>query len=183
MAFGQQFQGNSIMELINLLQYEPIIKMAPDVLYLKDQNDLDWYESQKLFSDSTMKIGCDRSGVILMASVDVSTLWPEGVSVFEVNQSKLPNEFKADSSYQFKDGKVGKRVLSQEEVIELADTQRSAMLRIISDRILPLQDALELDYITNDELDLLRTLKSIRVELSRLDTSKAPDIKWPVLPE
>lgn len=78
-VFGQQFQDNSNMELINLLQYEPIIKMAPDVLYLKDKNDQDWYESQKLFSDSTMKMGCDSNGVILMASVDVSTLWPEGL--------------------------------------------------------------------------------------------------------
>lgn len=183
MAFGQQFQGNSIMELINLLQYEPIIKMAPDVLYLKDMNDQDWYESQKLFSDSTMKIGCDSNGVILMASVDVSTLWPEGLSVFEIHQSNLPNEFKADAGWQFKDGQIDKRVLSQNEVVALAETQRSEMLRHISDRILPLQDARELDDISSDELGLLRELKSIRVELSRLDTSKAPDIKWPVLPE
>ncbi|WP_168780327.1 tail fiber assembly protein [Hafnia alvei] len=73
--------------------------------------------------------------------------------------------------------------MSQDEVVALADTQRSDMLRHISDRILPLQDALELDDISNDELILLRELKSIRVVLSRLDTSKAPDIKWPVLPE
>lgn len=170
------------MELINLLQYEPIIKMASDVIYLKDENGLDWYESQKLFSDSTMKIGCDSNGIILMASVDISLLWPEGLSVFEVKQSLLPNDFKVDASWLFRNGKIEKKVLSQNEVIALANTQRSDMLKLVSNMILPLQDALELDDITSDELDLLKKLKSIRIELNRLDTSKAPDIQWPVLP-
>ncbi|HBR2160753.1 TPA: tail fiber assembly protein, partial [Klebsiella pneumoniae] len=42
-----------------------------------------------------------------------------------------------------------------------------------------LQDAVDLDMATDEERTQLTTLKKYRVLLSRVDTSKAPDIDWP----
>ncbi|HBC9433843.1 TPA: tail fiber assembly protein [Escherichia coli] len=48
-----------------------------------------------------------------------------------------------------------------------------------SQRIDVLQDAVDLDMATDEERTQLTTLKKYRVLLSRVDTSKAPDIDWP----
>ena len=42
-----------------------------------------------------------------------------------------------------------------------------------------LQDAVDLDMATDEERTQLTTQKKYRVLLSRVDTSKAPDIDWP----
>lgn len=51
------------------------------------------------------------------------------------------------------------------------------------DAIAPLQDAVDLDEATEEELLLLKEWKKYRVSLNRLDLSTAPDIEWPEKPE
>ncbi|KKI48344.1 tail fiber assembly protein G [Obesumbacterium proteus] len=45
-----------------------------------------------------------------------------------------------------------------------------------------LQDAVDLDMATDEEIAQLKAWKTYRVLLSRIDTAGAPDIDWPLLP-
>ncbi|HBL4909300.1 TPA: tail fiber assembly protein, partial [Enterobacter hormaechei] len=49
--------------------------------------------------------------------------------------------------------------------------------------IAPLQDAVDLEIASKEEITLLTEWKKYRVLLSRVDTSKAPDIEWPEVPD
>ncbi len=66
-------------------------------------------------------------------------------------------------------------------------TSRLTMLHLLCEsksfankKITPLVDAVELDIATNEEALLLKEWKKYRVMLNRVDTSKAPEIDWPI---
>jgi len=71
-----------------------------------------------------------------------------------------------------------------EQVLKAALGRRDALLRQAAVRIGPLQDAVDLDVHTEDEVARLKAWKQYRVDLMRLAISGnfplAPD--WPVLP-
>lgn len=83
----------------------------------------------------------------------------------------------------------GQPVLSEpapptyEQLIQEAETRKTALMQAASDAIAPLQDADELGIATDEEADLLTRWKHYRVMLNRLDMSAAPSIDWPALPE
>ncbi|HDQ1679619.1 TPA: tail fiber assembly protein [Escherichia coli] len=59
------------------------------------------------------------------------------------------------------------------------EQQKANLIAEASQTISILQDAVDLDMATDEERTQLTTLKKYRVLLSRVDTSKAPDIDWP----
>lgn len=62
-------------------------------------------------------------------------------------------------------------------------TQKRNVLRAEADyAIVPLQDSVDIDEATDEEIALLKKWKAYRVALNRLDLSTAPDIAWPVKP-
>lgn len=73
-------------------------------------------------------------------------------------------------------------VAEKQALIELADSQRNALLQQAGERIAPLQDAVDLGMASAEETALLADLKRYRVLLSRVDTHLAPDIDWPLAP-
>ncbi|EPU9086285.1 tail fiber assembly protein [Enterobacter ludwigii] len=73
--------------------------------------------------------------------------------------------------------------LTPEQLQQQAKAQQSALMNAAGDAIAPLQDAVDLDEATEEELALLKEWKKYRVTLNRLDLSTAPDITWPVPPE
>jgi len=61
---------------------------------------------------------------------------------------------------------------------------KKAELRLIADTaIAPLEDAVELGIATDGEQVRLNEWRKFRVMLNRVNTSQAPDISWPELPE
>ncbi|EPV0627133.1 TPA: tail fiber assembly protein [Citrobacter koseri] len=61
---------------------------------------------------------------------------------------------------------------------------KKAELRLIADTaIAPLEDAVELGIATDGEQTRLSEWRKFRVMLNRVNTSQAPDISWPVLPD
>ncbi|ADP13188.1 tail fiber assembly protein G [Erwinia sp. Ejp617] len=52
----------------------------------------------------------------------------------------------------------------------------------VSQKISVLQDAVELNMVTEVEKDQLLAWKKYRVRLNRVASSEAPDIEWPVIP-
>ncbi|MDH2369479.1 tail fiber assembly protein [Providencia rettgeri] len=71
---------------------------------------------------------------------------------------------------------------TQEELIQHAEVEKQTRLQEASKTIAPLQDAADLGIAMVDETTALKEWKKYRVLLNRVDTSAAPDIKWPEEP-
>ncbi|EHO2029267.1 tail fiber assembly protein [Escherichia coli] len=71
---------------------------------------------------------------------------------------------------------------SHNELVAEAELQKSALLTVANNAIAPLQDAVDLEMVTDDEQALLLAWKKYRVLLNRVDTSAAPEIEWPTQP-
>ncbi|MEA1062774.1 tail fiber assembly protein [Erwinia sp. HR93] len=72
---------------------------------------------------------------------------------------------------------------SLEELIAIAEAKKSSLLAAASAAIAPLQDAVDIEIATDEEIAQLLVWKKYRVLLNRVDTSTAPDIAWPEAPE
>lgn len=73
--------------------------------------------------------------------------------------------------------------LTPEQLALQAEAKRSDLMADATIAINPLQDAVDLDEATTDEIEQLKIWKSYRVALNRLDLSKAPNIAWPQIPK
>ena len=71
---------------------------------------------------------------------------------------------------------------TKEQHIAEAEQQKQILLSEATEAIAPLQDAVDLDMATDEEIALLKEWKKYRVLLNRVDTSLAPDIDWPKKP-
>ncbi|WP_432652244.1 tail fiber assembly protein [Providencia rettgeri] len=72
--------------------------------------------------------------------------------------------------------------VSKEQLIAEAEQQKQSLLTEANSAIAPLQDAVDLDMATDEEVALLKEWRKYRVLLNRVDTSLAPDIDWPQKP-
>lgn len=81
------------------------------------------------------------------------------------------------------DGSAWVTDAAQQHVADVAaaETQKKQMITQVSDEILILMDAVNLNMATDEEKSRLTALQAYRVQLNRVDTSLAPDIVWPVL--
>ncbi|EUD07858.1 tail fiber assembly protein [Providencia alcalifaciens] len=71
---------------------------------------------------------------------------------------------------------------SKEQYIAEAEQKKQSLLAEANIAIAPLQDAVDLEMATDEEIALLKEWKKYRVLLNRVDTSLAPDIEWPQQP-
>ena len=71
------------------------------------------------------------------------------------------------------------------EILAAVKVERDRLLALAAIRIAPLQDAVELDESTADEVSLLKVWKQYRVALNRIDQQAGfpIEIDWPILPE
>ena len=72
---------------------------------------------------------------------------------------------------------------TQESVVFKTKIKKSNLIAEATIAIAPLQDALDLGIVTENELEKLNLWKEYRVALNRVDINEAPDIEWPVLPD
>ncbi|SDR97161.1 virus tail fibre assembly protein, lambda gpK [Pseudomonas asplenii] len=74
---------------------------------------------------------------------------------------------------------------TREELIEQANTKRDSLLVTAANRMGPLQDAVDLDEATSDEVSLLKAWKQYRVALNRVAQQAGfpIDVVWPELPK
>lgn len=73
--------------------------------------------------------------------------------------------------------------LTKEELQVQAEQLKSSSMDYAKDMISVLQDAVDLGMANEQEVARLQEFKKYRVLLSRIDTSLAPDIIWPPVPE
>ena len=102
-------------------------------------------------------------------------------SLVWVDITALPEQ--PDINYRYSDGVFTAPVTDAENAALIASSRLTAETDEASRVIAPLQDAVDISIATDEEITRLAEWKRYRVELSRIDTSKAPDITWPVRPE
>lgn len=142
-----------------------------------DETGADWYESQKNFTDDTLKIVFDSAGVIVSMNYDVTTLWPGGNSIAEVAAVDVPEGVNIYGGWVFDGKKVIPRVYTPEELAEQAATKRSSLMTLANAAIAPLQNAVDVGMATESEIELLTEWKIYTVNLNRVD------VENPVWPE
>lgn len=102
-------------------------------------------------------------------------------SLVWVDITALPEQ--PDINYRYSGGVFTAPVTDTENAALIASSRLAAETDEASRVIAPLQDAVDISIATDAEIVRLAEWKRYRVELSRIDTSKAPDIEWPVRPE
>lgn len=152
-------------------------------IFLKSEDDADWYQAQIHFAADTRKIGYDTEGLILIQNNDVSALWPIDMSVTEINETDLPAGFPVSGDavvgWRYQDNQITRIPVDD---VMVATRQRDSKMSAVSSRITALTEAQEDGDITPDEQTELAALREYRTALRRLDLSVAPDIDWPVAP-
>lgn len=102
-------------------------------------------------------------------------------SLVWVDITALPEQ--PDINYRYSDGVFTAPETDAENAALIASSRLAAEMDEANRIIAPLQDAVDISIATDEEIIRLSEWKRYRVALSRIDTSKAPDIEWPVRPE
>ncbi|QYN41953.1 tail fiber assembly protein [Gilliamella sp. ESL0443] len=100
----------------------------------------------------------------------------------------IPNDYtllKPSSEFDTWNGK--KWVLDKEKQhqhdILVAQSQQSQLLNDANNTINNLQDAVDAEIATEQQIETLKCWKKYRFELNQLDVNTAPDIEWPANPQ
>ena len=154
-------------------------------LHLQSEDGQDWYDVREKLSAEKLKIAYQADGVIRQQSYNAVELFPENLSVTEINKEDVPDELpeRLDGNWVFDGKKIDPRIIPESELIAQAEETRAQLMSEANQRIIPLQDASDLGIATDEELAMLKAWKTYRVLLSRVDVSKAPDVEWPEKPE
>lgn len=98
-----------------------------------------------------------------------------------VDITALPEQ--PDVNYHYSDGVFSAPVTETENAVLISSSRLAAEMDEVNRTIAPLQDAVDISIATDEETIRLSGWKRYRVALSRIDTSKAPEIEWPIKPE
>ena len=157
-----------------------------NVLFLKSQEGVDWYECQELFKNDKLKIVFDKqSGRISSVAKDVSGLWPINACVADIEDDSISTlEGFKGKIFDIRTGKIKDRVVTRAELISDATSKISSLQNEVSQLMAPLQAAKELDMMTDEEAAYLKELQRYLVYLSRVTSQEGypTNIEWPVLP-
>ncbi|MGJ3447090.1 tail fiber assembly protein [Enterobacter sp. PTB] len=132
-------------------------------------------------ADSTWSLVEDHRGKTVF---DTET----GNAVFISELGSLPENttsLSPDGQYMKWDGSKWVKDDAAERAATVADAQntKSSLMQEASSTIALLQDAVDLDMATDDDIQSLTAWKTYRVLLSRVSPEDAPDIDWPDRPE
>lgn len=155
--------------------------LAIPVLYFEDENGVDWYTLRdQEWKGKNCFIAVDQNDFVTTWSENPNFLTLcEGVSVYEVTPKKLPGDIGAQT-YRYQGGRF---IKVEPLAADVAEQKKNALLDQAAAALVPLQDAVDVDDATAEELAKLKAWKKFRVALNRLDLSTAPDIVWPEVPE
>lgn len=137
--------------LMAMPENEPLPEQPPlDVLFLVSEDGQDWYESQALFADDTIKIMYDENNVIRSVVAEpvpargntlaVSMFFPENMSVAEID-GELPEGFDLSSGLWKFDGETVYRddVMAEEKTLARNKAQRQYLASVAGGNITALQ--------------------------------------------
>ncbi len=98
------------MNIRNFTRYTPEQTDVPGAMYLKSEDGRDWYDCRGLFAADTLKVVYNPQGVITDFSVDVSVLWPDGMSVADVPDTEENRKIDRSGRWGFDGEKITDRL-------------------------------------------------------------------------
>lgn len=101
-------------------------------------------------------------------------------SLVWVDITALPEQ--PDINYRYSDGIFTAPETDAENAELIASSRLAAEMDEANRIIAPLQDAVDINIATDEEITRLAEWKRYRVELSRIDIKQAQNIAWPVKP-
>jgi len=152
-----------------------------NVFFLISEDGKDWYESQSIFKEDTVKLMYDEKGIIRAITKNVSSLYPEAKSVVELDA--VPEDVTIDGSWKIENGVISKREASVTEKVAAAEIKKQSLFDSAEKKMAPLRDAVSLDIATDEEKGIYKEWQKYRVLLNRLDTSEPDNISWPAIPD
>lgn len=174
--------------LKNLQVYNAETIAGKSVLFLKDSEGNDWYESQKLFADETLKVAYDSAGIIVSMNYDVSTLWPVDNSVAEVAADDVPEGIDISGNWVYDGKNIVPRTYSAEEWHAKAEAQRQSLLTAANAATADWRTELQLDTISEEDksnlikwMTYIKAVKSLDI-LAVKDEASYNAIAWPEKP-
>ncbi|WP_105233381.1 tail fiber assembly protein [Escherichia albertii] len=150
-----------------------------DVVWLYSDDGRNWYEEQKNFQPDTLKVAYNQEGIICCIEKDASLINPEGMSVIELPNITANRRADTSGNWMIKDGAVIKRVYTEDELQQQAESKKASLLAEAESIIRPLERAVRLNLATDEERTRLDAWERYSVLVSRVDTAKP---EWPDLP-
>lgn len=132
------------------------------------------------FSTECWQIIEDHRGKTVYSVETGSPILITELGAIQQNVTSIP----PDGEYQKWDGSawVTDESAKHDALLQNAENEKLQLMQEAAKQMAPLQDAVDLDIATDDEIALLNKWKKYRVLLNRVDTSLAPDITWPEMP-
>jgi len=84
--------------------------------------------------------------------------------------------------YLYNDGRFAAPAVKTENAVLVAKATHTLLMEEANNAIAPLQDAVDINIATDEEVTRLAEWKKYRVLLSRVNMQNAPDIEWPTKP-
>ncbi|MBA3109973.1 tail fiber assembly protein [Salmonella enterica] len=170
------------MELKSVKRYYPDdMPFGENIQYFIDENGVDFYSAIEHFNLKYKLCIHPETKVIHSVSEDISKLYPAGFDIVETDN--VPYDDIISGKYQFVDDRIIMRTYNEIELTQITNLEKSEKLKLANEKIIPLQDAVDLGIATTEEMQKLDTWKKYRVEISRTNTSNSLDISWPLPPD
>ncbi len=124
---------------------------------------------------------CLPSSLAIIAVVRIahlSTYFPSSIT------GNISSGLSPEGEFQKWNGTAWVKDTEAEKLFRIreAEETKNSLMQVASEHIAPLQDAVDLEIATEEEISLLEAWKKYRVLLNRVNTTTAPDIEWPVAP-
>ncbi|WP_239042511.1 tail fiber assembly protein [Citrobacter freundii] len=131
--------------------------------------------------DSTWSLVEDHRGKTIFDTETGNAVYVSELGALPANTTSLA----PDGQYMKWDGSEWVKDNDAEKAANIADAQstKAILMQEANNAVVLLQDAVELDMATDDDVQLLAVWKKYRVLLSRIKPEDAPDISWPEKPE
>ena len=166
------------MRMNNFTRYTPIEPaFGALALYLQDEKGRDWYAMQAKFTKKFKLAILPDTGVIRSITQDISALFPEGLTVVDIDI--LPEGCNISGDWVYSNGNIKKDAGADARA---AIAQKDALMNQANNQILVLADAVDLSMASEEDKIALEAWRTYRVLLSRVDTTTAPAIDWPEAP-
>lgn len=151
-----------MITLKNFKKYEgndPELKKF-NIIFLISECGKDWYESQKLFSENTMKIMVDQNNIVCNATRDITMIYPLDASVYEIEYNGDGSELRG-KIYHEEDGTFTERppreISSKRKFNTLSDRKKVLDMKKEFD-MLSTEEAAEYEKLISDLKEVLKLL-------------------------
>ncbi len=179
MAHGALLPGDD-MNTKKMIKYVPDSQVIKNVLYLKDADGLDWYESidSGMWAEDSIKIAYDDNGVIRHVDDDVSKIWPIDLSVVEVAAKDAPAGLNHLGGWLWDGKKISAAVIDNAAENEV---KKSGLMAKANLQISIYQNLVNLNLASTLEKEALAAWIIYKANLSAVKAS-AKKITWPEVP-